>query len=133
MIRTLTTTLLAVAATTAAALACAGPDPAITSVHVQSVHQTGQINTYSIVGTVTNEGSAAQPGNVLQFVDIYVDGVKVDAVGIPPLHLAQSYNFRYNWRRSTDAGPGTTIIGFMLNVRSGLDCNPANNKNSVTF
>lgn len=135
MIRALTATLFAVALTSpvASAAACNGPDPAITSVVVKNVTTSGRLNTYHIVGTVTNLGSQAQPSNALQFVDIYVDRMKRDDRGIPPLRPGQSYTFGYDWSRSTDAGNGTTTAHFQMDIRQGSDCNPNNGTASVTF
>jgi hypothetical protein len=133
MIRTFTAILYAAAVTTSAAWACAGPDPAIAQVRVENVQSNGGQNTYHIVGTVTNEGSAGQPANTVQFVDVYVDNVKKDSLSIPPLHIAQYHTFRYKWSRSADAGKGTTTVRFEMNMVHGKDCDPANGVNSVTF
>jgi hypothetical protein len=115
------------------AAACAGADPAITSVVVKNVTSNGQVNQYHIVGTVTNLGAAGQPSNTLQFVDIYVDRSKRDDRGVPPLAPGQSYTFGYTWVRSMDAGNGTTTAHFRMDMRQGQDCNPANGVASVTF
>ncbi len=135
MIRVMTATLFAVALTSsgASAAGCNGPNPAITSVVVKNVTTSGQLNTYHIVGTVTNLGTQAQPSNTLQFVDIYVDRMKRDNRGIPPLRPGQSYTFGYDWSRATDAGNGTTTAHFQMDIRQGSDCNPTNGNASVTF
>jgi hypothetical protein len=117
----------------ASAASCAGADPAITSAVVKNVTSAGQLNTYHIVGTITNLGSADQPSNTLQFVDIYVDRQKRNDRGIPPLAPGQSYTFGFDWSRSGDAGPGTTTVRFRLRMVQGSDCDPANGSNSVTF
>jgi subtilase family serine protease len=116
-----------------AAATCAGADPAITSAAVKNVTNTGQINTYHTVGTVTNLGSQAQPSNTLQFVDIYVDGQKRNDRGIPPLAPGQSYTFGFDWPRASDAGNGTTTVRYRLRMVQGADCDLANGDNSVTF
>lgn len=135
MIRVLTAIVFALALAPAAAPAatCAGANPAITSVVVKNVTSNGRVNTYHIVGTVTNLGSVGQPSNTLQFVDIYVDRMKRDDRGIPPLAPGQSYTFGYDWTRATDAGPGTTTAHFRIRMVQGGDCNPANGANFVTF
>jgi CARDB len=135
MIRALTAVVFTLALAPPAALAatCAGANPAITSVVVKNVTNNGLTNTYHMVGTVSNLGSAGQPSNTLQFVDIYVDRVKHDDRGIPPLAPGQSYTFGYDWVRSVDAGPGTTTVHFRIRMVQGSDCNPANGTNSVTF
>jgi hypothetical protein len=118
---------------TASAPTCAGANPAITSVAVKGVTTMGQLNTYHMVGTVTNLGNEAQPSNTLQFVDIYIDQMKRNDRGIPPLAPGQSYNFGFDWSRSSDAGPGTTTVNFRTRMVQGSDCNPSNGANSVTF
>jgi len=135
MIRASILLLFALALTPAAAPAatCAGANPAITSVVVKNVTTSGQLNTYHIVGTVTNLGSQAQPSNTLQFVDIYAETDRHDDRGIPPLAPGQSYTFRYDWQRSSDAGPGSTTVHFRIRMVQGQNCSPANGTNSVTF
>ena len=135
MIRVLTALLVMLAAmpATAPAATCAGANPAITSVTVKNVTSTDKINTYHIVGTVTNLGSRGQPSNTLQFVDVYVDQVRHDDRGIPPLAPGQSYTFGFDWSRSSDAGSGTTTVHFRVRTVQGSNCNPSNGTNSVTF
>jgi hypothetical protein len=117
----------------ASAATCGGANPAITSVVVKNVTSAGQLNTYHMVGTVTNLGGGGQASNTLQFVDIYVDGQKHNDRGIPPLAPGQSYTFGFDWSRSSDAGPGSTTVRFRIRMVQGADCNPANGSNSVTF
>jgi hypothetical protein len=117
----------------AAAATCAGANPAVTSVSVANVTTSGQVNTYHIVGAVTNLGSSAEPSNTLQFVDIYIDRMKQDDRGIPPLAPGASYKFGYSWMRSVDAGNGTTTAHFRIRMVQGSDCNPGNGAKSVTF
>src|SRR5579883_3095004 len=126
MIRVMTATLFAVALTSsgASAAGCNGPNPAITSVVVKNVTTSGQLNTYHIVGTVTNLGNQAQSSSTLQFVDIYVDGMKRNDRGIPPLAPGRSYTFGFDWPRATDAGSGTTTVRFRIRMVQGSDCNP---------
>lgn len=135
MFRVLTALLVLLALTpgTAPAATCAGANPAITGVTVKNVTSSGQLNTYHVVGTVTNLGSQRQPSNTLQFVDIYVDQMKKNERGIPPLAPGQSYTFGFDWPRSSDAGSGTTTVHFRVRMVQGSDCNPANGTNSVTF
>jgi hypothetical protein len=135
MIRLLTAILFALALVPgpAPAAGCAGANPAITSAVVKNVTTSGGLNNYHIVGTVTNLGTQGQPSNTLQFVDVYIDGQKRNDRGIPPLAPGQSYNFGFDWSRSTGAGPGTTTVRFRIRMVQGSDCNPANGSNSVTF
>jgi len=109
---------------------CRGPDPAIVSVAVKHVDQNGTVNVYHMRGTVTNAGKRAQTSNVLQFVDIYLHGEKVDSRGIPPLRPGQSYSFGYDFQRSSDAADGSSRFRFQIDMRqppgSAQDCNPSN-------
>ena len=124
---------LALAPLGASAATCAGANPSITSVVVKTVTTSGSLNTYHLLGTVTNLGSQAQPSNTLQFVDMYIDRQKRDAHGIPPLRPGQSSTFGFDWARSTDAGNGTTTAHFNIDMHQGSDCNPGNGTYSITF
>jgi hypothetical protein len=73
-----------------AATQCSGADPAIVSAGVKSVTPQGGVNRYHLGATVTNIGSAKQPSNTVQSVDIYQNGVKVDAHGVLPLRPNES-------------------------------------------
>jgi|HubBroStandDraft_4_1064222.scaffolds.fasta_scaffold00007_98 hypothetical protein len=134
MIRTLPILFFLVAQSTIAAGAatCAGPNPAITRVAVQSV-TSGPVNQYHLVGTVVNFGSEHQSPNALQFVDIYQYGIKLDAKAIPPLGRLQSATFSYMWPRNPEAAKGTTTLNFRIRMVQGTDCNPANGTYSLTF
>jgi hypothetical protein len=140
------TTILALLAVTQMSMgsawaACAGADPAITSVTVKGVTRQGgpnAVNRYNLVGTVVNLGSEGQASNVLQFVDIYENGNKLDSRGIPPLKPGQRSTFSYAALRSTDAGKGTTMLTFRLDVRQPsppgqADCNPSNDRFTLRF
>jgi hypothetical protein len=134
----LTAILLAQLSANAAAASCAGADPGIVSVKVGNVAGNGSVNHYTLVGKVTNLGSAKQASNVLQFVDIYQNGTRLEDRGVPPLAPGQSYTFSYDWQRASDAGTGTTTMNFSLRMTSpsppgNEDCNPGNNTYSVTF
>ena len=127
----------ALAGAAPASAACAGPDPAITSVAVKNVAQSGGMNRYTLAVTVTNDGSQAQAKDTLQFVDIYqVPGEKLDAKGVPPLQPGQAYTVTYDTMRASDAGNGTTHLRFQLDLKqpaSGADCSAANDVYSFTF
>lgn len=125
--------LIALMPRAAPAATCAGPNPAITSVVVKNVTSNGSVSVYHMSGTVTNLGSQGQPSDTLQFVDVYVDQVKHDNRGIPPLAPGQSYTFGYDWTRSAQAGNGTTTAHFRIDMRRGSDCNLNNGSYSVTF
>jgi len=134
----LTAVLLAGLSANGAAAGCAGADPAIVSVKVQNVTNNGSANHYTLVGRVTNLGTAKQASNVLQFVDIYRNGTRLEDRGVPPLAAGQSYTFSYDWQRASDAGTGTTTMRFSLRMTSpsppgNQDCNPGNDTYNVTF
>jgi len=135
MIRTISIVLFLLAQTGTAAVAatCAGANPAITSVSVKSVTSDGRLNSYHIAGTVTNLGSAGQPSNTLQFVDIWQYGNKLDDKGIPPLAPGQSASFSYTWQRSAEAARGSTVLNFRIRMEQGSDCNPGNGTYNLTL
>lgn len=135
MIRLSSATLLAIALIPvgAPAATCSGANPAITNVVVKNVTSNGLTNQYHLQGTVTNLGSQGQPSNTRQFVDIYVDRMKRDDRGIPPLAPGQSYTFGYTWVRNVNAGTGTTTAHFRIRMVQGTDCNSGNGTFSVTF
>jgi len=122
----------------AAAATCAGSDPSIGTVTVSGVTQDGGLDNYHIAGTVTNLGASPQAKDVLQSVDIYMDGQKLDAKSIPPLAAGQSATFDYVYQRSKDAGKGTTRLHFVLDVHNPSpagkqDCSGTDDQNDVTF
>lgn len=128
---------LAVTAAGSAAT-CAGADPAITAVAVANVTPAGGVEQYHIAGTVVNRGSQGQASDVLQFVDVYQNGQRLDAKSIPPLAAGQSFTFTYVAERSTDAGKGTTTLHFQLRMRQpspggSENCSTDDDTNAVTF
>lgn len=132
--------LLTLTSTSVAAVAaetCAGPDPSLGKVTVTSVTQNGGLNDYHITGTVTNAGSATQAKDVLQSVDIYMDGQKLDSKSIPPLAAGQSTQFTYVYQRSKDAGQGTTRLSFTLDMHnpggSAQNCSTQDDQAEVQF
>ncbi len=140
MTRVLTAVVFAVAlAPAGASAACLGGYPVIAHVTVENHMTSNQVTRYHLVGTVTNEGTQAQPANTLQFVDISQNGDKLDSRGIPPLSLGASYHFTYDFMRAEDAGADTTKLTFRMetqsgnNMRSENTCNPANGVYSITF
>jgi hypothetical protein len=109
---------------------CSGADPAVVSAAVSNVTDNGDLKHYTVIIIVQNLGDKKQPGNTLQSIDVYRDGQKVDAKGVPPLGPGQSYRFDYGLDRSSLAGDGTTQMLFRLQVHSPavsrVDCNPNN-------
>lgn len=103
--------------------ACAGSDLKITSVKVESASQDAGNTIYHLLGTVENVGTTKEASNFLQFVDVYISGTgKVDSRGVPPLGPGQKYNFGYDFKRSSDAGAGSSELRFQLDFREP-DCN----------
>jgi len=92
--------------------ACTTSSPELATVAVQRVEHTPYLNLYNVRVTVTNRGSRSQAGNVLQFVDVTQYGDRLDDKGIPPLAPRASYSWTYIWKRSADAGSGTTPLNF---------------------
>jgi hypothetical protein len=111
--------------------ACSGTDLSINSARVMNVSRNNGLNHYTIAVTVKNMG-AGQPANALQFVDIYKNGEKKDARGVPPLGSNQSYTFNYGYDRSAMAGDGTIALDFQVDPRSGRDCSQ-NSSFRLTF
>lgn len=110
---------------------CSATDLSVASARVVNVTKNNGLNHYTIAVTVKNVG-AGQPGNALQFVDIYKNGEKKDARGVPPLGSGQAYTFDYGYDRSSMAGDGTIALDFQVDPRSGRDCNP-NSSLRLTF
>lgn len=114
--------------------ACSGADPAILSVRVAGSSQQAGNTIYHLSGVVQNVGKAKQASNVLQFVDIDIGGTgKVDSRGIPPLAPGQKYTFGYDFKRSSDAGDGSSHLHFKLDFRQpsppgSQDCNAGNDE-----
>jgi hypothetical protein len=132
--RTMAIGLLLVAQAAPAWAACSGADPSVVSVAVKGMRTDGGLNHYEISGTVTNVGGASQASNVLQSVNIYKTGEKLDTKSIPPLKAGESYTFTYVSDRSVEAGNGTTKLMFRLEpaAPNSQDCG-AGNSNTLTF
>jgi hypothetical protein len=128
---TLATLLLLLPAVSAPAATCHGSDPQITSVVVKSVETAGSANRYRLNGTVVNMGATAQPSNLLQSVDIFNAEDKLDTKSIPPLKPGESFTFTYVSVRSSQAGKGTTQLGFQLDPIS--PCSVGNDRYLLTF
>jgi len=117
----------------ASGAACPGADPAITNV-TASQAAGGDVNTYTLDVTVTNLGSAPQPGNTLQSVVIYLDGQKKDEKGLPPLGPGKTYSFPYVVRRNTDAAVGSTSIRLrLIQTQPARACSDANDTKRIVI
>ena len=111
---------------------CSGPDLAVTSARVANVTRNEGLNHYDIAVTVQNVGSG-ESGGALQFVDVYKNGEKKDAKGVPPLAAGRSYTYTYGYDRAHSAGEGSTTLNFQLDMRSGHDCNSGNDNFRLRF
>jgi hypothetical protein len=132
MLRTIAALLIfSLPAVAAHAAGCHGSDPQIVSVTVKSVETVGNVARYHLSGTVTNMGSATQASNLLQSVDIFDADDKLDTKSIPPLKPGESFSFTYISTRSSQAGKGTTQLGFQLDPLS--PCSVGNDRYSLTF
>jgi hypothetical protein len=130
--------VLAQGSTGLANAACTGADQAIVSAHVKGIAADGHVNRYTLNIRVINFGNLKQPSNVLQSVEIYQNGIKLDTKGLPPLRAHQAYSFPYIFQRSIDAGDGTSTLALRLVMRQPSppgkqDCNAANDRYSLTF
>jgi hypothetical protein len=123
--------LLMLPAVAVSAATCHGSDPQITSVVVKSVDTAGNVTRYHLAGTVTNMGATTQASNLLQSVDIFDADDKLDTKSIPPLKPGESFAFAYVSVRSSQAGKGTTQLGFQLDPIS--PCSVGNDRYSLVF
>lgn len=119
------------------AQACSGADPSVKAAET-GMTADGGINHYTIRISVTNAGNAQQASNVLQFVDIFQEGIKRDTRSIPPLRPGQTFTTTYIYNRSSDAGAETTTLTLSLNMRQpaspgAANCSTANDSATVTF
>ena len=90
---------------------CSGSDLAV-SARVAGVTTDGNgLNHYALAVTVKNEGGGSSGW---QFVDVFKNGEKKDAKGIPSLASGQSYTYTYHYNRAADAGNGTLALDFRL-------------------
>jgi hypothetical protein len=76
-------------------------------------------------------GATGQPSNLLQSVDIFNAEDKLDTKSIPPLKPGESFTFTYVSVRSSQAGKGTTQLGFQLDPIS--PCTVGNDRYLLTF
>jgi hypothetical protein len=111
---------------------CAGALPAISSVAVDRATQNGELNDYMLRVRVLNRGDVSQAGNVLQSVDIYRNGTKVDQKGVPPLKAGGTYTFLYSFQRNSDAGDGSTKFTFRLDPRTSNGCDSSGDRYNVS-
>jgi hypothetical protein len=120
-----------------AASGCEGADPAITDVTTSQTSNAG-LTSYALKVTVTNLGSQAQSGNVMQSVVVRLDHEKNGEKGVPPLAAGAKYTFSYAVQRAHGSGTGTTTVDFRLIMDrpSGVgpqDCSTANDSQRVVL
>ena len=109
---------LALAAPAIAQAACTSP--IVTSARVVDVAHDSWLDHYDIAVTIANASSTPQPGNTMQFVSVFDAGSKLDARGIPPLAPGASYTTHYTFTRSADAGDGTTVLAFLVQMHQPI-------------
>jgi hypothetical protein len=132
MFRTLAAAMILLLPPTAVSAAgCQVSDPQITGVVVKSVETVGNVDRYHLSGKVVNMGASAQASNLLQSVDIFDAEDKMDTKSIPPLKPGESFTFTYTSTRSSEAGKGTTVLGFQLDPIS--PCSVGNDRYTLTF
>jgi hypothetical protein len=106
--------LVAAGAAVPAVAAQQGGMTAISSAAWKTTNTDGSIANVQVAVTVTNSGSAKEPSNTLQSVEIWQDGTKTGTKGIPPLGPGRSYTFTYTAQRNRQAPVGTTHLVFKL-------------------
>jgi hypothetical protein len=131
MLRIVLVTLALLFPAAVSAATCPGADPEITSVVVKAVQPAGSVTHYVLSGAVTNLGASPQASNLLQSVDIFEADDRLDTKSIPPLHAGESYTFKYVVTRSSDAGKGSTMLGFQLDPVSG--CSTGEDRYTFSF
>src|ERR1035438_6975380 len=127
--------MLAMLALPPAIATCSGADPAIADVTTTQTSN-GGLTMYTLRVTVTNLGSSGQRSNVLQSVEIRLDGAKNGEKGLPPLAAGAKYTFPYDVQRATDAAAKTTTVDLNLVMHQprGVgpqDCSAANDSQRV--
>lgn len=93
--------------------ACAAPT--ISTAVANQLGSNGNLNTYDVAITVKNTGGA-EPASLLQSVQVFQNGDKVDQKGTPPLAAGASKTVHYRLQRSSDARAGTTHLRFSVVV-----------------
>jgi archaellum component FlaG (FlaF/FlaG flagellin family) len=89
--------------------------PAITTAVASQVGNNGDLTTYDVAIRVKNAGSA-EPSSLLQSVQVFQNGTKVDQKGTPPLQAGGTATVHYRLQRSSEARAGTTHLRFSLVV-----------------
>jgi hypothetical protein len=105
-------------------------DPAIASAVASQVGDNGDLATYDVAVTVKNAGRAAEPSSLLQSIQVFQDGTKVDQKGTPPLPAGRSATVHYRFQRSPDARALSTHLLFKLVMTDphhhATECSTAN-------
>jgi hypothetical protein len=128
MLRSMLASVLLVAAAAAPAAARCPADVAIVGASLKSIDAAGPIGKVNVAITVRNVGTARQPGNTLQSVQIFQGETKTGTKGIPPLRPGESYTFIYSFPRSVEAARHSTQLALRLVVASppGIECVSSN-------
>jgi hypothetical protein len=127
--------LILAATLTATSPSCA--NPTILSTAVQNVTTNGDLNHYTIAITVQNQGTVRQPKNLLQSIDVFKAGQRIDRIGLQPLGPGQSQTVTFGFDRSTDAGDRSTRLRFAIDLNgmtgSDVDCRAGNEVANLRF
>ena len=88
--------------------------------------------------SILNRGSAAQHHGATQVISVYREEERIARMSIPALGQGEAYAFTMKFRRSTEAGTGSTTLLFQLGgtnyaPRSIEDCNDKNNAFYLKF
>lgn len=113
------------------ALACAAAGPTIVAAHASAPVPNGSLSHYVVTIDVKNSGRSKQGSNVLQSVDVYQNGTKVDAKSVPPLAPDQTFAAQYAFDRAAEARPNSTSFLFRLDVHSPASARPCSEANAV--
>jgi hypothetical protein len=87
--------------------------PVITNAGIQSTSTSGDLRFTRVAVTVVNRG-ASQPSSMLQSVNVYQNGSKVDQKSVPPLRAGASKTVTYTFKRSAEANDDTTRLRVQL-------------------
>lgn len=113
-------------------------DPAIETLAQERVESGGGVDRYVIHVSIINRGARPQDPADKQYVAMYQNDAPVSKIGVPPLESGEAYAFSMRFKRSSDAGNGSTSLVFRFGftnyrVGSDQDCNARNDQARLTF
>ncbi len=120
-----------------ASRACAGADPAVTSVSSQLIKRQNAPDHYVITATLTNVGSQSQTPDITQHVELVRDGSVFAPQTVPALEAGDAYTLAFAvYRPSAERSkPLTVTVRYVLDSGDAVRnaCNPANDELTKTF